>query len=423
MIKRFFEGTTGIGGVLFLALLILVGAPSDSSAWDVDGTARAEVIGSNNIYRNGPDLQENGSLLTQGVGVQLLEEQGRSSFSLSLEGGWETIDSQTRHSSDEIFSLDFNARYLWSGTGRVEGTIRNSRDIGDPDVDDLDQGRRLVKVSEVGFLVGDEKPDISLWQVELTERKEKSEGQDEEEMSANLQWSKAVSRVGTLSLEGEFADGQDEVLMDSWQTYSGAVNLDVRVQAALTRGYDLSWEKITIEEADGTENSSERLGFDVRHILQVASGWSYEGALGIDAVKTPSQNGLLRPRGEFIVTGPLSRVVTADTSLEISTHIQDPQDFQAEWTSAGFFVAGVTWDASRVLWIRPSVEFHRDESFGETIEDRLEETVILRVDARWTPSTTWFLEWGAVFENRESTLPDGDLDEKRLELLASSILR
>ena len=418
-----FKRTTGFAGILSLALMLLIGFPSDSRGLDVSGAARAEIIGSDNIHRDNSELQESGSLLTQGVGVQLLEQRGRSSFSLSLEGGWETIESSTRPSTDEVYRLDLNARIPWSGTGRVEGSASTSRDMAVPDIEDLEQGRILVAASEVGLIVGDEKPAVSEWQVQIAESKEESVEQDQEETSADFQWSKAVSRVGTLSLEGGLADGKDDLQEESWRRYSGIVNMEVRVRAALTRSYDLIWEKITIEEADGIQNTSERLGFDVRHILQEASGWSFEGALGVDSVKTPSQNGTLGPRGEFIATGPLSRVVTAETTLGYSTRIQDPQDFEAEWTDTGIFSAVVTWDVSRAMQIRPAVEFSRAESFGQDIEDRLEETVILRVDARWTPSTTWFLEWGAVTEDRKSTLPTGDLSETRLELRASSTYR
>jgi hypothetical protein len=414
---------TVFSGALLLSFVILAGGPEVSRAWDVNASARAEVIESDNIHRDNSELQENGSMLTQGVGVQLLEQQGRNSFSLSLEGGWETIESSTRPSSDEVYRIDLSARIPWSGTGRVEGSAAASRDTTAPDIEDLEQGRILVTASEVSLLIGDEKPAVSEWQVQLGERKEESAEQDQEEVTADFLWSRALSRIGTLSLEGGVDDGKDDFQLETWRRYTGAVNMEVRVRAALTRSYELIWEKITIEEDDGTQNTSERLGFDIRHVLQEASGWSFEGALGVDSVKTPSQDGTLGPRGEFVATGPLTRVITAETSLGYSTRIQDPQDFEAEWTDTAIFSAVVTWDVSRVFQVRPAVEFSRAESFGEDIEDRLEETVILRMDARWTPSDTWFLEWGAVVEDRESTLATGDLSENRLELRAASIYR
>lgn len=408
-----------IAGIVNNFLLITVLAMcvvSDSYGLELKGTTRASAMVSDNINRQSTNLEQTGSLLTQGFGVQLSETKGRRSFNLSLNGGWESLEVESNSSSEEIYKLDMNINLPWSPTGYVDVRVGTSRETTTPEADDPDQKRELVKRFDTGLMIAGEPSMVTIWQMETNGRMVQSVSSDLTETTAGFRWARNLNPVNTLSLRGSNIKGHDDIEMSSWQTMESSVVLDNRLHQNISRSYRLSWQKAVVEDVNGAEDRSEKIGFSYRWMSEKSSGLSYEASFGIDHLKTPSNEEIAEPYAEVAVSGPLSRTITTDNSAGYSLQTQDPLDTDIEWSRQGRLTAGINWTMSRSTSIQPRVTYIFEDINGENIPGRKDQTVVLGVNTRWTIEGSWIVNLGAVFENRESTEHLNELAEKRLEL-------
>jgi hypothetical protein len=403
-------------------LFVFMVMATESRGMDLTLTTRAGAVFSDNIHRDGSGFEENGSLLTQGAGINMSQESGRRSLNLSLDGGWETLDSKTRWSSEEVYRIDMNVGLPWSQTGRIEGTARTSRETGTPEVDDPDQGRLLTKHINTGLHISDEASAVTRWRIGADQRTEESTIRNLVETTTNFEWSRDFSRVSAVTLQGSNTRGDDDLELSSWKTNKASVVLNNRIKPNVTRSYRLFLEKSTVKEPDDLENESENVGVEIRYTSEKPDGLSYEIAIGFDHLKTPSDEKVVEPSAEVILSGPMSRTVIADGSIEYSLRIQDPLETETEWTRVGRFSAGLAWSATRYFLVLPGIEYIFEDIQGWETLDRTDQTIIAKLNTRWFPARTWAIALGVVLEERDSTENSFELSEGRLELNISTTI-
>lgn len=407
----------------FLGLMFFVCAVSSARGLDFAVTTRIGATASDNINRNTSGFEESGSILTQGVGVQASSEQERRSFLLSLEGGWETLESKTVSSSEGVYRMDLNFNLPLSRTGRLEGMAGASRETATPDLDDPDQTRTLVERSEIGLLVGNDPSRVSRWEAGLNASREDQVDREIQEITGRILWSRDLSRVRTFSVEGSGTDGSDDFDGTSWMGFSADLSLAERLSPTLSRTFSLDWEDVDFEGEDGDGDRSWRVGLLAGYESRRSPGWSHQGSVGFSKLTRSSGEKSWEPNGSFSVEKDLSRTTVGDAAIEIRTVMRDQRESETELTRRGRFTAGLTWNVSRWISVLPRVDYLFDDVTGREIADREDETVSVRVDARWTPTSTWLMELGIVAEDRDSTDPNNKLTEKRVELRASTLFR
>jgi hypothetical protein len=405
--------------ILFSALVIIVSMAAELQAADLTWTTSAKVTSSDNIYRDGPGQEENGTLLTQGITGKVTQRWGRRTFSLLAGGGWETIQGN-EVTSDENYRLELNASFPWSATGRLEASAQTSQQTATPDPGDQDQLRSLVNQSEIRLLVGNRISAVSQWQADVRRTKERSINVDDLQNSVSLQYSSRLSQTRSFSFQGNVDDGRDDESEFSWKGSSASITLSNNVERDITRSYDITWEEIVITDQDGVENSSDKLGLRVRFLIEKASGWSYETRLGLDSVQTESEDRIWDPAVGAVAKGPISRVVRAESEFEITTRIQDSRNIGEDRTRRGTARAELSWNASRVMTVIPEVRYQHEEIFTQGFQERIDELFLIIIGTEWTPTRAWLFELDAIFENNDSTDPTSELDENRVELTISS---
>lgn len=405
------------------ALLVLMGMASSASGLDIAATARIGATVSDNINRYPSGFEESGSLLTQGVGIRVSGEEQRRSFLLSLDGGWETLESKSESSSEQIYRIDGSFNLPLTRTGRLEGTVGATRGTVTPDEDDPDQGRTLSKETRAGLLVGNDISVVSRWEAGVDARWEDREDLELEETSGRVQWWRDLSRIRTFSVEMSGLDGSDEFERTSWQGLSAALDLTERLSTSSSRTFRLDWEEMVLEEEDGSETTSWMVGLEAGYESQSGSGWSHEGSIGISRFDSSSGEETWEPSGSFSVEKNLSRTTVAEAGVDLRTRMRDPRDDEVEWIRQGRLTAGLMWTLSRKFSVGPRVSYLHEDITGREVPDREDQTLIARVDARWTPYTTWLMEFGVVVEKQESTDPAEELTENRVEIRASSLFQ
>jgi len=409
--------------IIFFTVVILLCAASGASGLDLAATGRLGATVTDNIYRSPKGSEEGGSILTQGFGVEISKVGEERSFILSLEGGWETLETKRESSSEDVYRLDLSFTFPLSRKSWMEGTASASRETTTPEADAPHQGRIMEKVSEAGFLVGNHVSEITSWEAEFGVRRENQEDLDLEETTGSIRWSRDLSRVRTFSVEGSVRDGSDEFEETSWRGNSAALSLTERLSSSFTRGFSLDWENWTLEEEDGNRTSSWRAGVAARYESRRPTGWSHEGSLGISRLTLISGDKTWESAGSFSMEKNLSRTTVADAGIEIRNLMQDPRESEVERTRQGHATAGLGWAISRKFSLEPRVSYLFEDIIGTEVPDREDQTFIGRVNARWTPYPTWLMEFAFVMENRESTEPSEELVENRIELRASSVFR
>jgi len=406
-----------------LGLTFFMCTISSARGLDFAVTTRIGATASDNINRNASGFEESGSILTQGVGIQASSEKERRSFLLSLEGGWETLESKTVSSSEGVYRIDLNFNLPLSRTGWLEGTAGASRETATPDLDDPDQTRTLVERSEVGLLVGRDASRVSRWEAGMNASKEDQVDREIRDITGRILWSRDLSPVRTFSVEGSGTDGTDDFNGTSWLRMSADLTLAERLSPTLSRTFRLNWEDVDFEGEDGDRDTSWRVGLSGAYESRRSHGWSHQGSVGFSRLTQSSGENSWEPTGSFSVEKDLSRTTVADLGIEIQTVMRDPRESDIELTRRERFTGGLTWNVSRWISVLPRVDYLFDDVTGREVADREDETVSVRVDARWTPSSTWRMELGIVAEDRESTDPNNELTEKRVELRASTLFQ
>jgi hypothetical protein len=416
--KTMIEAKT-VGKILVFALVIAMSMFSDGRASDLTWSASGGATVSDNIYRDGRGLEENGTLLKQEIAGSVTERFGRGTFSLLAGGGWETIGSK-EYTSDVIYRLELNASFPWLRNGRVEAAAKTSQETATPDPGDQDQLRSLVKQSEIGFLIANKTSTVSEWQAKITGTRENSANVDDLQTSGSLQYSRQLTDRHSFSFQGNLDEGKDDASDNSWRGSGAAITLKNSVEHVVNRSYDASWEEIVITDQAGGTNSSDKLGLRVRYRIEKTSGWSYEINLGVDSVKTELMDRVWDPGAGAAIKGPVSQVVEAEASADISTRIQDSRNIGEDRTRRGMAIAGLNWKASRLFTVIPQVQYQHEEIYVLGNQERIDEMFLVTLGTQWTPSRTWLVQFDAIFENIDSTDQTSELDENRLELTIST---
>ncbi|MBN2720876.1 MAG: hypothetical protein JXR72_07230 [Proteobacteria bacterium] len=410
--------------ITLAALIALAGTAVTAQGIDLSGTARIGATVSDNINRSPSGFEEDGSILTQGIGVLASQGRGRRTFLLTLDGGWETLESESESSSEQVYRMDLELGLPLSRTGRLEATAGASRETSTPEPGDPVQERTLVKRSRAGLLVGNDPSAVARWEAGVDgSREEREDADDIREITGRVFWSRDLSRVRTLSLEGTGLRGSDDIDETSWRDFSAEMELSDRLSPSFTRTLTLDWEKRVFEDEEGVEGDSWMAGVEAGYESRREGGLSHSGTLGISRMTQTSGEDTWEPRASFSVEKALSRTTTADAGIEFRTLMQDPREDELERTRQRSASAGLMWAASRQFSVGPRVSYLFEDIIGRTVADREDETIIARIDARWTPYTTWLMEMGFVAEKQESTDPSEELTERRIEVRASSIFR
>ena len=408
---------------VLLALAVLVCGVPAASGVDLAGTARIGVTVSDNINRSVPGFEEEGHLLTQGIGVQLSQEQENRSFLIYLDGGWETLETESFSSSQQIYRLDLSLSLPISRTGWLEGTAGASRETATPERDEPFTERTRVRRSEGGILVGNRASVVSSWEAGVNARREDRSDLDLEEFTGRAQWSWDVSRVRNFLIEGSGRKGSDDFDNISWQGLSATFALAEKLTPAFSRTYTLDWVEMDYEENVNPDTTSWSAGFKALYEFQKDPGLSYQGSVGITFLNLSTGEGSWEPQGSLSLVKDLSATTVASAGIEVRTLMRDPLEEDIERTREGRIDLGLKWSVTREFSIGPVVSYLYEDLTGRGVPDREDETLIGRVDGRWTPYTTWLMEFSLVAEEQESTDPDQELREGRFEIRASSLFR
>jgi len=401
--------------IITLTTVVILGLVSTSNAVEVRFTAQNMVTISDNIHRLPSGLEESGSLLIMQGDLNLSGDLGSGSMDLGVGGGWESLNNGGYRDTDN-YNFRLNVNLPWSGTGYVEGSASTSDQTEDPEITDISQVRVRTRTTLARLEVGKQASPTTSWRTVLSNRTEKRFDRDLDEDRAGLGWNMKLDRRRSLAVDVDFNEGTEDFDGDSWT--GSTVSIDIRWQydRATLVGYRLAWEGQELEQADGSDDRSEKVSALVSYDAEWSSGWSFSSGLGIDGIKSHENERHWDPRVEIALASSPERRLRVNSAFSASSNIQDPQEDQYSWTRDSFFQTGLSWSASRTYTIEPSVQFQYAELFGNGIPDRTDETLILRLGTNWIPGRNWMVGLYAQAEEIDSSQGAFDLSENRVGL-------
>jgi len=304
----------------------------------------------------------------------------------------------------------------WSGTGYVEGSASTSDQTEDPEITDISQVRVRTRTTLARLEIGKRASPTFSWRTALNNRTESRFDRDLDESRAELGWDVQLDRRRSLAVDVDFNEGTEDFDGDSWTGSSVSIDIQRQSDRATLVGCSLAWEGQELEQADGSDDRSDKVSALVSYDTEWSSGWSFSSGLGINGIKSLENERHWDPRVEIALASSPERRLRVNSAFSASSNIQDPQEDQYSWTRDSFFQAELSWSASRTYTIKPSAQFQYAELFGNGIPDRTDETLILRLGTNWIPGRNWMVGLYAQAEEIDSSQGAFDLSENRVGL-------
>jgi hypothetical protein len=209
----------------------------------------------------------------------------------------------------------------------------------------------------------------------------------------------------------------EEIIEDStWEEFYGVISITDQLGPVVSISYGIDFDTYHFENAEGERGRSYKIGGQVLHEAEGASGWTYSNRMGIDHLITSSGDRSWEPRAEVSASGPLTRTLEANATLSSLAELEDPLGADTGWTRNSQLEAGLIWNVFRTFSIEPAGMYLYQNVHNEDEVEREDKTLIFEVNTRWTPLEEWLLELRGVVERRNSTDSFRDLEERRLEL-------
>ena len=404
--------------VLILAVMVALGLTGRTEAAEVQLSVQNMATVSDNISRMPHGTEASGSLLTMQGDLTISSDLGRGHVELVAGGGLETTNDD-QAADNENFNFQLNVNLPWSRNGYLEGTASTSDETQEPEINDISQVRVRTRTSRTGLAIGNQATSTFSWRMGASNRTEKRFDRDLEESEAEAGWDLDFDPRRSMSVDITFSDGKEQTNGNTWDDSSVLIDMRKQVDRATSRGYRLTWEGQDLQRADGTIEWSDIASAQIYYEVQMPSGWSFSGDLGLEGVNPPYGERRLEPMAHFALGSAPERRMRFSGSFSTSSEIQDPLDDEVSWSRNSQAQAGLTWNVSRLYSVIPRVQFYFTEQHGDEDVERTDETLILRLETRWAPARNWFLGLNAHKEDRTSTRDVYDLSESRLELTFS----
>jgi len=413
---------TKIIGIAAFAAVMIPGMVNTCSALEVRLGAQSMVTSSDNIERATVGLETKGYLITIDGEFGVSGKVGSGTVDLLVGGGEEKIKAEEISRADNYRSR-FEVRFPWTTTGHVQVLATSFQGTEDPQITDIDQSRVRTRRSGAALELRRRTSPKFRWDAAVNAEIEKRvDREDTREVTGDVALDLALTRTHSLVLEAGGNRGREDIAGDEWTGTNGAVDFTKQVDPLTSAGWRLEWEGSRVERSDGTEEPSDRVSALVHYAVKMSSGWSFRGELGGDGIKPVADERRWEPKATLGLFSSPERRVRFEGSVSTSSSLQDPVERQIAWTRDSRLRAQLVWAASRTYTVKPGVEYLAADLHGSGIDDRKDDTTILRMETVWQASRNWSVSLNAQAEERTSSQASFELSEDRLELSLSGAL-
>lgn len=385
---------------------------------DLDWGMSAGALISDNVFRVQPGLEVKGQIYSYRLEFDLEESTETSTYLLSGFGGWERTISDTDDTRDLIYGLGVDLNWDLKRDYYIRLNAGGSRETGTLDPVNLNRTRALTDRVDAEFALGRESASQVSWEASVSADRVQRELEDSRIARVSALLTIPLSQRTDLHSEASGFMGEERIIGDEWT--GGNVNIGVSTSSSrrTVRGGDLFWASSRTEFA-GTSATTwwQNVGMSARQDGRISPRTSYRAELGAESLNIKDGDREYEPLAELVLDSRLGRETTLSifAAQRIAVSLNDRR--QPVWSRRSSGGANIQWLTWRTVTLFADFTAIRDDfPEGQATPGRIDDETLGRIGIRWNPSDVIGTELAAAHDQVDSTLPQWELVENRLEL-------
>jgi hypothetical protein len=401
------------GAVLAACLLLIM--PSTVLALEQNWLLGARALASDNFNRQTLGVEESGSLLGYSVGLELKDQQGRSTFSLQGRAGEEVLKTpETERNDVYILSGEYRITSAEQKYALLSAALERSTRVGGT----LDRERQLIDSMDITLGVGNRVSRGRNWDLGISQTwiENRDENIIENSGSLGVNWD-IVSNVN-LEAEASALIAEERISSDNWDEGELELVLRRRLRTGSDYGALINIMRSNVDYGQVDEyitvsKSSFQLFYNLVHMERTRM----ETGAGLERTIVENTDELLNPTVHFLFRRMLSR--TADLSLRsdlgvrrISTEVET-----VTWDKRTETGMELEWRADNNITVLPYAALTRDVLLDDGVtQGRTDDGTVVGLSTEWFPVPDIEVSFRAQSEEIDSSVDEERLRENSMEL-------